>query len=181
MTDIPDPESPEGANGNDGEGGGGNSFIHAHAQYIKDLSFENPLALEVATSEDLNPQVNVNCSVDASQLGDQTYEVVLSLEARAIREEKTLFLISIDYAGLFSLTNVPDEHLGSILNIHCPTLLFPFARSIIANMTRDGGYPALMIDMIDFSTLYERGLKAMKDNTGGENGGSDASTDGDGA
>jgi preprotein translocase subunit SecB len=152
MTDSTDPESQNGSeNGADDSEGG--PFIHAHAQYIKDLSFENPLALEAA-NEDTNPQVNINCSIDSRQVSDQTYEVVLSLEARAIHDEKTLFLTSVDYAGLFSIANVPDEHIGQVLNVHCPSLLFPFARSIVANVTRDGGYPPILIDIIDFGALY---------------------------
>ena len=164
MTDSTDPQSEDGSGGN-GEAEGGGPFIHAHAQYIKDLSFENPLAIE-AVNEEASPQVNINCSVDGRKLSDQTYEVVLSLEARAVHDEKTLFLASVDYAGLFSIANIPDEHIGQILNVHCPALLFPFARSVIANVVRDGGYPPLLIDIIDFSTLYFR-QQADDANAGG--------------
>ena len=169
MTDSTDPQSQDGSGGN-GEAEESGSFIHAHAQYIKDLSFENPLAIE-AVNQEASPQVNINCSVDSRKLSDQSYEVVLSLEARAVHDEKTLFLATVDYAGLFSITNIPDEHMDQVLNVHCPSLLFPFARSVIANVIRDGGYPPLLIDIIDFSTLYYR----QKDDDANDGGG-DANT-----
>lgn len=155
MSDTPEPPPQDGANGED-DAEGGDPYIHAHAQYIKDLSFENPMALEAVTGDESGPQVTVNCAVEARKLSEQTYEVVLSMEGRAKRGDKTLFLVSIDYAGLFSLANLPEEHLEPVLNIHCPSLLFPFARSVIANVTRDGGYPPLLIDIIDFNALYYR-------------------------
>jgi len=171
MTENPDPKSPSGANGSDDEFANGDPFIHAHAQYIKDLSFENPLAIETATGEEFSPQVNLDCSVESQKLADQTYEVVLSLEARAVRDDKTLFLVAVDYAGLFSITNVPEEQIEPVLYIHCPTLLFPFARTIVANITKDGGYPPLLIDIINFATLYQHQKSAAENSENGENGG----------
>jgi preprotein translocase subunit SecB len=176
MTDSTDPLSPDGSESNEEPEGGG-PYIHAHAQYIRDLSFENPLAIEAA-QEEASPQVNINCSVDSRKLSDQTYEVVLSLEARAMHNEKTLFLASVDYAGLFSVANVPEEHIGQVLNVHCPSLLFPFARSIIANVTRDGGYPPILIDIIDFGSLYFR--QQAEAGNGAGNGAGDGAGDGAG-
>lgn len=158
MTDTSDPQPTNGANGSAEDTSENGPFIHAHAQYIKDLSFENPLAIEVVTSEGIDPQVNLNCSVEYSQLGETAYEVVLSMEGRAVQDDKTLFLVAVDYGGMFTLANVPEEHIDPLLKIHCATLLFPFARAIIANVTREGGYPPLLIDVIDFSQLYQ-GLK----------------------
>ena len=162
MTDTPDPESPNGANGNDDEAASRDPYIRAHAQYIKDLSFENPLALEAATGEGTSPQVNLDCSVGSQKLADQTYEVILSLEARAVEDEKTLFLVAVDYAGLFTITNVSEDLIEPILYVQCPTLLFPFARSIVANITKDGGYPPLLIDIIDFGTLFHHKMFGEK-------------------
>lgn len=179
MTDTPDPESPGGANGSDEVFANGDPFIHALAQYIKDLSFENPLAIEAATSEAPSPKVNLDCSVESEKLGDQAYEVVLSLEARAVRDGKTLFLIAVDYAGIFSINNVPEDLVEPLLYVQCPTLLFPFARSVVANVTKDGGYPPLLIDIIDFGTLYQHQLSeannADSDDADGE------ATEGEGA
>ena len=155
-------DSSDGQNGPDRDGqdmaDGAGPFIHAHAQYIKDLSFENPMAIEAAT-EEASQQVNINCSVDSRHLSESTYEVVLSLEARAVHNDKTLFLATVDYAGMFTLANIPGEHIDQVLNVHCPSLLFPFARSIIANVTRDGGYPPILIDIIDFSSVNARQLE----------------------
>jgi preprotein translocase subunit SecB len=178
MTDTPDPQSPSGANGSDGEAATGDPFIHAYAQYIKDLSFENPLAIEAVTGEDLSPQVNLDCSVESQNLADQTYEVVLSLEARAVRDDKTLFLISVDYAGLFSFDNVSEDLVEPLLYIECPTLLFPFARSVVANVTKDGGYPPLLIDIIDFRMLYEHQLSEAKKSDNSETDGETAEGEG---
>lgn len=161
MTDTPDPQTPGAGNGGDIQSAGEPS-IHAHAQYIKDLSFENPLALEAVTGESSTPQVNLDCSVECQKLSDEVYEVVLSLEARAVHESKNLFLVSVDYAGLFSINNVAEKLIEPVLYIQCPTLLFPFARSIVANITKDGGYPPLLIDIIDFGTLYQHQLTREK-------------------
>ena len=168
MTDTPDPESPGGANGSDEAFAKGDPYIHAHAQYIKDLSFENPLAIEAVTGDALTPQVNLDCSVESQKLSDEVYEVVLSLEARAVRDDKTLFLVAVDYAGLFSINDVSEEFVEPLLYVQCPTLLFPFARSVVANITKDGGYPPLLIDIIDFATLYQHQLSEAKKGDGGE-------------
>jgi len=174
MTDIPEPESPGGANGSNEQFASGDPYIHAHAQYIKDLSFENPLAIEAVTGEPLSPQVNLDCSVEYQKLSDDAYEVVLSLEARAIRDDKTVFLVAVEYAGLFSINNIAEDHIEPVLYIQCPSLLFPFARSIVANTTKDGGYPPLLIDIIDFATLYQHQLSQANN---GEAGGGEAEND----
>lgn len=181
MTDIPDAKPTSGANGSDDEIANSGPFIHAHTQYIKDLSFENPLAIETVNGAELNPQVNLECSVETQKLADQTHEVVLSLEARAVRDDKTLFLIAVDYAGLFSITNVPEEQIEPVLYVHCPTLLFPFARAIVANVTKDGGYPPLLIDIIDFATLYQHRMAAAKNTEDGGGEGDAEAADGEGA
>lgn len=162
MTDTSDSQSPGSGNGEDNPLAGGEPAIHAHAQYIKDLSFENPMAIEAVTGDASTPQVNLDCSVDSQKLSDDVYEVVLSLEARAVHDGKNLFLVAVDYAGLFSFDNVAEDLIEPILYIQCPTLLFPFARSILANVTKDGGYPPLLIDIIDFGTLYQHQLSRAR-------------------
>lgn len=157
MADEPTQTGNGGGNGETagfGDGGQGQPTVHALAQYVKDLSFENPRALEQAAAEEESPQVTLNCAVDAEKVGENAYEVVLSLEAKAERKNTTIFLAAVDYGGLFSLQNLPEEHVEPILHVHCATLLFPFARAVLANVTREGGYPALLIDMIDFSQIY---------------------------
>ena len=129
--------------------------VHCHTQYVKDLSFENPNAADAMAEADEAPEVEVNVRLSVATARDNMYEVTLSLEGRARRRDRHLFLVSLDYAGLFTIANIPAEHGEAVLHIHCPSLLFPFARQIIAEVTRNGGYPPLLINSVDFATLYE--------------------------
>ena len=131
--------------------------IHVLGQYIKDLSFENPGAPRSLRPSDKAPKLDVNVNVNAkpqAQQGD--YEIELKLEAKAARGEDTLFIVEVVYAGLFQIRNVPQEHIHPLLLVECPRLLFPFARQIVADATRQGGFPPLMIDPIDFTALYRQ-------------------------
>lgn len=128
-------------------------------QYLKDLSFENPRAPQVFTQGGTQPQVQVGVDVGARQAGERMYEVNLSINAQAKQGDDTAFVIELVYAGLFTMTGFAQEQLGPVLLIECPRLLFPFARAIIANATRDGGFPPLMVNPIDFAALYRRQLE----------------------
>lgn len=109
-------------------------------QFIKDLSFEAPSVPEIFQKmQTVSPNINVNVNVQARQLVDDIYEVTLHTEAECKTGDSTAFLVELDYAGVFTV-NVPSEHLRPILLIECPRLLFPFARHIVANVTRDGGF-----------------------------------------
>ena len=131
--------------------------IHVIAQYIKDLSFENPSAPKSLRPSDKAPKLDVNVNVNARpQSGATEFEIELKLEAKARRGEETLFIAEVSYAGLFQIRNVPQEHVHPLLLIECPRLLFPFARQILADATRQGGFPALMIDPVDFAALYRQ-------------------------
>lgn len=130
--------------------------IHVLGQYIKDLSFENPGAPAALRPSDKAPKLDVNVNVNARPQTGSDYEVELKLEARAVRGDDTLFLAEVTYAGLFQIRNVAAEHLHPLLLIECPRLLFPFARQIIADATRQGGFPPLLIDPIDFAGLYRQ-------------------------
>jgi preprotein translocase subunit SecB len=133
------------------------SPISIHGQYVKDFSFENPNPLAVfgADNADKQPQISVDIQVNAESIAEKTFEVVLNVRADAKRDQQQLFLTEISYAGLVSLGEVPQEHVWPILMIHCPTLFFPFVRQLIAEATRNGGYPPLMLEPVDFSQLYE--------------------------
>ncbi|MDJ0950033.1 MAG: protein-export chaperone SecB [Alphaproteobacteria bacterium] len=126
------------------------------SQYVKDLSFENPRAPNSVSPEEEPPQVNVNVNVGAQSLDDENYEVSISIEATAEQGENTVFVVELLYAGVFSLGNVTDEQRQMLLLIECPRVLFPFARNIVAEVTRDGGFPPLLIQPIDFVALYQR-------------------------
>lgn len=124
-------------------------------QYVKDLSFENPRAPRGTGGQD-RPEIAIRVDVQAEPLGEDGYEVTLQLHADAKAGQESVFMLELTYGGVFALTNIPAESLQAILLIECPRLLFPFARRIVADATRDGGFPPLMIDPIDFATLYRR-------------------------
>jgi len=124
-------------------------------QYIKDLSFENPRAPRGSGGQD-RPEIAIRVDVQAEPLGEDRYEVTLQLHADAKAGQESVFMLELTYGGVFALANIPAESLQAILLIECPRLLFPFARRIVADATRDGGFPPLMIDPIDFATLYRR-------------------------
>ncbi|MBX3493345.1 MAG: protein-export chaperone SecB [Parvibaculum sp.] len=130
-------------------------------QYVKDVSFENPNAPQALGPVDEQPNISVRVDVGVNRMSETDYEVALKLGAEAKTKDKTMFLIEIDYAGLFRLTNVPEENLEAVLVIECPRQIFPFARRIVADLTRDGGYPPLMIDPIDFVSLYQQRRQQM--------------------
>ena len=129
-------------------------------QYVKDLSFENPRAPQVFANNQNAPQVQVNVDVGARQVGENVYEITLVLNAEAKAGEDTVFVVELTYAGLFTVPPLPQEQLRPLLLIECPRLLFPFARAIVADATRDGGFPPLMINPIDFAALYRRQAEA---------------------
>lgn len=130
--------------------------IHVLGQYIKDLSFENPGAPRSLRPSDRAPKLDVNVNVNVRPQPEGEFEVELKLEAKAVRGDETLFITEVSYAGLFQVRNVPQEHMHPLLLIECPRLLFPFARQIIADATRQGGFPPLMIDPVDFAGLYRQ-------------------------
>ena len=121
-------------------------------QYIKDLSFENPGAPAGLTQR---PQIEFGIDVQAKRGDEMHFEVELKLRVHAKSEDRQLFLLELAYAGLFRLSNIPEEAMQPILLIQAPHMLFPFARRIVADVVRDGGMPPLMIEPIDFVALYQ--------------------------
>jgi preprotein translocase subunit SecB len=136
------------------------------AQYTKDLSFENPNAPGVFQKQtESKPQIDVNVNVNARKLNDEAFEVDLKITANAKQGEDTAFVVELVYSGLFGARNLPEESLQPFLLIECPRILFPFARRIIADATRDGGYAPLLLEPIDFAALYRQHL-AQQQNQG---------------
>lgn len=125
------------------------------AQYIKDLSFENPNAPQ-SLSQPSQPQINVTVNVTANPLNATDAEVQLRLEGKAENAGSVLFSVELVFAGVFRLQNVPQQNVHPLLMIECPRLLFPFAREIMANAVRNGGFPPLLLDPIDFIALYQQ-------------------------
>src|SRR6185503_5604319 len=135
--------------------------IHVLGQYIKDLSFENPSAPRSLRPSDKPPSLDVNVNVNVKPQSQTDYEIELKLDARAARGEETLFIVEVTYAGVFQIRNVPQEHIQPLVLIECPRLLFPFARQIVADATRQGGFPPLLIAPVDFTALYRRRIAEM--------------------
>lgn len=134
--------------------------LNVLAQYVKDLSFENPNAPRSLQQQQTAPSINIQINVNAKPLADNDYEVELKIEGRAEVGNPSLFLFGFDllYAGVFRIMNVPQENLHAIIMIECPRLLFPFARELVATAVRNGGFPPLMIDPVDFVSLYRQKL-----------------------
>ncbi|MCA1299654.1 protein-export chaperone SecB [Stappia indica] len=128
------------------------------AQYIKDLSFENPNAPGSLQPQE-QPKLDINVNVSAQPMGEDQFEVVLTLTASAKTSAMTVFAIELVYGGLFKVVGVPQEHIHPFVLIECPRMLFPFARNILADASRNGGFPPLMIDPIDFAALYRQNLE----------------------
>ncbi|MFC3712362.1 protein-export chaperone SecB [Sphingoaurantiacus capsulatus] len=149
-TDAGAPETPEipVANGADTA-----PQVGIIAQYVKDLSFENPNAPRSFQSQ-AQPQIEVNVNVQARRQSEDVFEVDLKIETVAKGDGQTAFVVDLLYSGLFGLRNIPDEALEPFLVVEAPRILFPFARRIIADASRDGGFPPLMLEPIDFATLY---------------------------
>ena len=146
-------ETDEGVTAPEPNGADTSPQVGILAQYVKDLSFENPNApgsLQNATQ----PQIEIGINVNARKVGDEVYEVELKINAEAKTDAGSAFVIELIYAGLFGLRNVPEEALEPFLVVEAPRLIFPFARRIISDLTRDGGFPPLMLEPIDFAQLY---------------------------
>lgn len=130
------------------------------AQYLKDLSFENPDAPNTLRARERPPAINIGINVQANPLSQTDIEVELKIEGRASDGDKTIFVVELTYAGVFRFLNVPQEQVHPLLMIECPRLLFPFARHIIADATREGGFPPLMVDPVDFAALFRQRIGA---------------------
>ncbi|HEX7852671.1 MAG TPA: protein-export chaperone SecB [Sphingobium sp.] len=125
------------------------------AQYVKDLSFENPNAPAVY-SWNAQPQIDIQFNISTQQPGEDVHEVALKITAKAVADEGTTFAVELVYAGLFGIRNVPEDQLQPFLLAEAPRLLFPFARRVLADTVQDGGFPPLLLDPIDFGSLYQQ-------------------------
>jgi len=127
--------------------------IRVTAQYIKDLSFENPKAPE-SLRPGATPESAVAVDINAGKIGETSYEVDLKISLKVTAKKAPLFLVELNYAGLFDIKGIEGNELEAALLVYAPSLIFPFARRIIADVTRDGGFPPLMLDPVDFGKLY---------------------------
>ena len=133
--------------------------LNVLAQYTKDLSFENPNAPSSLAPQPQPPSINIQINVSANNVSENEFEVTLSVDGKAENGGKVMFSFELKYAGVFRIQNVPQENLHPLIMIECPRLLFPFAREIIATAVRDGGFPPLMLDPVDFVGLYRQNME----------------------
>lgn len=136
--------------------------INIHAQYVKDLSFESPSAPECFVQSLGQPDVQIGVNVTAQRVNDSLFEVVLKLMATAKAEDRTLFIAELSYGGLISATGMQDDELQPLMMVEGPRLLFPFARAIMSDVTRDGGFLPLNLNPIDFVALYKSNLTSSE-------------------
>ena len=132
--------------------------ISVHAQYLKDLSFESPTAPDCFVKTLGQPDVQIAVNVTAKPINETLFEIELLLTATAKVEEKILFVAELSYAGLMSATNISDDNVQPLMMIEGPRLLFPFARAIMSDTTRDGGFLPLNLNPIDFVALYRNNV-----------------------
>lgn len=148
--------------GQAGEQAAARPFMALEAQYVKDLSFENPRAPQSLVPTDKRPDIHLAVDVQAKTLKDNSYEVALHLKVDAKSGDDSMFIVDLVYAGVATLANVEPQTLQPVLMIEAPRQLFPFARRIVSDAARDGGFPPLMLAPIDFVALYRRGLEQQK-------------------
>ncbi|GAA0597550.1 protein-export chaperone SecB [Paenochrobactrum glaciei] len=146
----------EATNGNGSANPAVEPSLNILAQYIKDLSFESPGAPMSLRPREKAPAININVNVNANPIAQDDFDVVLTLTAKATDDKDVLFNAELVYGGVFRIQGIPQEHVLPLLFIECPRLLFPFARQIIADATRNGGFPPLMIDPIDFAQMFQQ-------------------------
>jgi len=130
--------------------------VRIAGQYIKDLSFENPNIGKLITSAPESPNLDVEINVSIAELGANLYESAIDFKARAEAKDLVIYEFEVVYGGAFQIENAPPQALEPMLFVNCPSLLFPFLRRIVADITREGGFPPLLLDPVDFGALYMR-------------------------
>lgn len=131
------------------------------AQFLKDLSFENPGIAQALQSQNERADIKVDVNVQVTKLGEPVYESVIQIDARAQTPKGALYHVEVSYGGIFRLEGFPDTAIRPALFINGPILLYPFVRRLIADVTREGGYPPLLLDPIDFGGLYAQNLSKI--------------------
>lgn len=139
-----------------------NMQLDVNAQFIKDLSFENPQILKMLQGGDQLPDIDIKINVNHLPLEQEhTHEVSLVVQAKGTKEGTDVFVLELTYAGIFTVKNIEENLLHPVLMIECPRILFPYVRNIISDLTRDGGYPPLLLKPVDFADLYRMRLEQL--------------------
>jgi len=142
-------------------GGARQMQVRVVGQYIKDLSFENPNITKLLAGPPDNPNLKLEINVAAADIGQGVHESAIQFKAEAVSKLGTIYELEMVYAGLFKVENAPPEALEPLLHINGPALLFPFVRRIVADLTREGGFPPLLLDPVDFAALYMKKREAL--------------------
>ena len=171
---MADQQPTNGGNGSDGLGD--DAQVSILAQYIKDLSVENPSAPQVFQWQ-VQPSVDVQFNINVEKVADDVHEIVLKIEVSARSENGVHFVVDLSYGGLFGLRNIPEEALPPFLLIEAPRLVFPFARQIIADAVSNTGFPPLLLDPIDFAGAYVAQLEAAQQGAEGNGSGEPTPSD----
>lgn len=139
-----------------------NMQLDVNAQFIKDLSFENPQILKMLQSGENLPDIDIKINVNHVALeAPDTHEVSLIVHAKGAKSGNEVFVLELNYSGIFTIKNIDESLLHPVLMIECPRILFPYVRNIISDLTRDGGYPPLLLKPVDFADLYRMRLEQM--------------------
>jgi preprotein translocase subunit SecB len=133
--------------------------VQVLAQFLRDMSFERPLSSTASVPLDQQPTINIVMNANARPVQDNDFEVELTLNAKAAKADMVIYEVEIEYAGLFRLENIPPQLIQPMTLIECPRMLFPFVRQILAEVTRQGGFPPLLLDPIDFAAMYQKRLQ----------------------
>ncbi|MBI5556923.1 MAG: protein-export chaperone SecB [Deltaproteobacteria bacterium] len=133
--------------------------------YVKDLSFENPNAPDIYLAQQQEPKVEVNLGLKNKKLENDHWEVILTVTAKVVngKDGKTLFIIEIEHAGVYVLKNIPEEHLAMVLAVECPTLMFPFTRQIMSQVSVDGGFMPFLMEPVNFMALFQSAKKKQQE------------------
>ncbi len=144
--------------GNSGAAGDDSPIFRMQKMYIKDFSFENPNAPAVFQAPNQEPKVEVSLKLNNKKLDDDHYEVALQITAKILdkgNNDRTMFIMEIEHAAAFMMKNIPEEHQEMVLGVDCPTLLFPFTRQIVSQISVDGGFIPFLMEPINFMALYQ--------------------------
>ena len=137
--------------------------IRVVGQFIKDLSFENPMVEKIGKQSTSQPNINLTVNVTSQQRGEELYESTIECTAHATDDNGTVFLMEIQYGGLFGLKNIPNDAIEPLLHVNGASLLFPYLRRLVGDITREGGFPPVLLDPIDFGRLYLEQKKSREE------------------
>ena len=140
----------------------GTPSMQLRAQYIKDLSFENPRAPGSIFNLKEAPELEVNVNLAAQRLDESVFELAIQINVRAQAEKSTVFMTDLSYGGIFETQNIPEDALEQVLFVQGAFLLFPYARRVISDITRDGGFPPVQLEPVDFLTMYQQNRGNMQ-------------------